>query len=112
MSPLAITTWTMVTGVPGLLLLALPDLLSTNWGAVTVEGWAGLLYAALLALVLGYILWNTSVRAVGSNRTAIYGCAIPLIATLLAWPLVGEQPTWVQAVGGVLIVSGVLLTRR
>jgi drug/metabolite transporter (DMT)-like permease len=112
LSPLAITTWTTITGTPGLLLLGLPELLHTNWATVSVGGWFGLAYSAVLGVVVAYLLWNTSVRVAGSNRTAIYSCAIPLVATLVAWPVLGEVPTWVQAAGAVLIVVGVLLTRR
>ncbi|MEF3274584.1 MAG: DMT family transporter [Chloroflexus sp.] len=112
LSPLTITAWTMVTGVPGMLLVSLPDWGRVSWAEVSIQAWLGLLYATLLALVLAYVLWNNSVRVAGSTRTAIYGCAIPLVATLIAWPLLDEQPTWMQAVGGLLIVSGVLLTRR
>ncbi len=112
LSPLAITAWTMVTGVPGMVLVSISDWGRVPWASVSANAWLGLLYATLLALVLAYVLWNNSVRVAGSARTAIYGCAIPLVATLIAWPLLGEQPTWVQGVGGLLIVTGVLLTRR
>ncbi|WP_298816112.1 DMT family transporter [Chloroflexus sp.] len=112
LSPLAITAWTMITGVPGMLLISIPDWREVAWSTVSIQAWLGLLYATLLALVLAYVLWNNSVRVAGSARTAIYGCAIPLVATMIAWPLLGEQPTWVQALGGLLIISGVLLTRR
>lgn len=112
LSPLRITTMTMITGLPGLLLISTPAMLATNWAAISPGAWVGLSYATVLALVLAYFLWNNSVRVAGSNRTAIYGCAIPLVATLIAWPVLHEQPTPLQAVGAVLIIGGVLLTRR
>jgi drug/metabolite transporter (DMT)-like permease len=112
MSPLAITTWTTVTGTPGLLLLGAPSMLSTGWAALSPGAWGGLAYSTVLGVVVAYLLWNNSVRVAGSNKTAIYGCAIPLAATLVAWPVLGEVPTWVQGVGAALIITGVLLTRR
>jgi len=112
LSPLAITTWTMVTGVPGLLLISTPELLATNWGSISAGAWWGLAYATVLALVVAYVLWNNSVRVAGSNRTAIFGCAIPMVAALVAWPVLGEAPTPLQAVGAALIIAGVLMTRR
>lgn len=112
MSPLRITTLTTLAGVPGLILVGLVEVPQVAWGSVSAVAWGGLVYSSLLALVVSYILWNTSVRKVGSNRTAIYGCAIPLVATLAAWPLLGERPVWQQGVGALLIVAGVLLTRR
>lgn len=111
LSPLQITAWTTLAGVPGLLLLGLPDLLGTNWRAVDGWAWGGLAYATVLALGLAYLLWNTSVRAVGTNRTAIYQCVTPLVATLAAWPLLGEVPTPLQAGGAALIIGGVLTAR-
>lgn len=111
-SPLAITTWTMITGVPGLLLISLPDLAGTDWAAISARGWGSLVYSTVLAIVVAYLLWNNSVRVAGSNRTAIYGCAIPLVAALAAWPLLGEALVPLQGVGAILIVGGVLLTRR
>lgn len=112
LSPLTITTWTTITGTPGLVLIGLPQALSTDWGGLSRGAWGGLAYSAVLGVVLAYLLWNNSVRVAGPNKTAIFGCAIPLVATLLAWPVLGEAPTWAQAAGAALIVTGVLLTRR
>jgi drug/metabolite transporter (DMT)-like permease len=112
MSPLAITTLTTIIGLPGLLLVGGTELVQVAWGEIGVVSWSGIAYSSLLAIVLAYLLWNTSVRNVGSNRTAIFGCAIPLVATLVAWPVLGEQPVLLQGIGALLIVGGVLLTRR
>ncbi|HEU5013226.1 MAG TPA: DMT family transporter [Roseiflexaceae bacterium] len=112
MSPLAITTLTTIIGLPGLLLVGGTELVQVAWGEIGLVSWSGIAYSSLLAIVLAYLLWNTSVRNVGSNRTAIFGCAIPLVATLVAWPVLGEQPVLLQGIGALLIVGGVLLTRR
>lgn len=112
LSPLAITTWTTITGTPGLLLIGLPQLRGADWLAVTPAAWLGLAYSTVLGVVVAYLLWNNSVRVAGSTRTAVYGTAIPMVATLVAWPILGEAPTLIQGVGAALIVTGVLLTRR
>jgi len=111
-STLRLTAWTMVTGAPGLLLLGAPGLISLNWGTLGARAWTGVAYSTLLAIVVAYILWNNGVRVVGSSRTAIFNSMIPLIAMLVAWPLLGEHPRPIQIGGAVLIVSGVLLSRR
>ena len=105
-STLRLTTWTMVTGAPGLLLLGAPSLSALDWGGLSARAWSGIAYSTLLAIVVAYILWNNAVRVVGSGRTAIFNSMIPLVAMLVAWPLLGEHPRPVQ------IVSGVLLSRR
>jgi drug/metabolite transporter (DMT)-like permease len=112
LSPLAITTLTTLLGLPGLLLVGGAELAQVAWHEIGLMGWLGIAYSTLLAIVLAYLLWNTSVRKVGSNRTAIFGCAIPLVAALVAWPVLGEQPVLLQGIGALLIIGGVLLTRR
>lgn len=111
-SPLRVTTFTMLTGTPGLLLAGLPQLARLDWGTVGLVGWGGLIYAVVFSLTLAYILFNASVRAIGASRTAIYLCVTPAFAALVAWFLLGERPHPLQAVGAVLIVAGVLLARR
>jgi drug/metabolite transporter (DMT)-like permease len=110
-STLRLTALTMVTGAPGLLLLGGGGLVNLDWGAVTGRAWTGVAYSTLLAIVVAYILWNNAVRVVGSGRTAIFNSMIPLVAMLVAWPLLGEHPRPVQIGGAVLIVGGVLLSR-
>lgn len=111
-SSLSITAWTMVAGVPGLLIVGAGQLANTNWTAVDRRGWSGLVYATLLALFVAYLLWNTSVRRVGSSRTAVYACVTPLVATLVAWYVLGEAIKPLQGFGAAMIVCGVLLTRK
>jgi drug/metabolite transporter (DMT)-like permease len=92
----------MVTGAPGLLLLE-PSC-GTRRG-LSPRAWSGIAYSTLLAIVVAYILWNNAVRVVGSGRTAIFNSMIPLVAMLVAWPLLGEHPRPVQIGGAVLIVA-------
>jgi drug/metabolite transporter (DMT)-like permease len=110
-SPLRITTITTVAGTPGLVLAGIPGLIRLDWRIVSWSAWLALAYAAVLSLVVAYLLWNRSVKLVGSTRTAIYMCVTPLVAVCGAWLLLGEQPHPLQAVGAALIVAGVLLTR-
>ena len=111
-SSLRITTLTMVTGAPGLLLLGLPELLKTDWTRVGGATVFGIFYSSVLALVVCYLLYNRNVRLIGGVRTTIYSCVIPVIAALVAWPTLGEEPTLTQGAGTILIIAGVLVTRR
>jgi drug/metabolite transporter (DMT)-like permease len=110
-SPLRVTTITSIAGTPGLVLAGLPGIVRLDWTAIPAMAWAGLAYATLLSLVVAYILWNRSVQAVGGTRTAIYMCLTPLVAAVAAWAMLGEQARPSQAVGAILIIGGVLLTR-
>lgn len=111
-SSLRLTTLTLMTGAPGLFLLGLPGLLRMDARRIGATALFGILYSAVVALVICYLLYNRNVRLIGGVRTSIYGCVIPVVATLIAWPALGERPTWVQALGAALVIGGVLITRR
>lgn len=112
MSSLNLTAWTMYTGTPGLVLIGIPALRHTDWHAVSAGAWAGLLYSALLSLVGAYVLWNRGVALLGAARTVVYNTIVPLVATLIAMFALHERPGAIHVIGGLLIVSGVLLTGR
>lgn len=111
-SSLRATTLTLITGTPGLILLGAPGLLKTDWSRAGGATVFGIIYSSALALVVCYLLYNRNVRLIGGVRTTIYACAIPVIAALVAWPVLGEKPTLAQGVGAILIIAGVLVTRR
>ncbi len=112
MSPLRLTTLTMLTGTPILLLAGLPDIVGTDWAAVSPAAWGGVAYSAFLALLVAYTLWNTSVAEVGPSRTAVYNCLVPVVALTLGWLALGERPGMFQLAGAALIVGGVLVARN
>lgn len=111
-SPLRVTTVTTLAGMPGLVLIGLPQIVHTDWSAVAAPGWAALAYSTLLSLVVAYLLWNRSVQVAGPSRTVVFMCVTPIFAVASAWLLLGEVPVPLQAVGAALIIGGVLLTRR
>jgi drug/metabolite transporter (DMT)-like permease len=110
-SPLRVTTITTIAGTPGLVLAGLPGVLQLEWSAVGLNAWLAVAYSSVLSLVVAYLLWNRSVKAIGGARTAIYMCLTPVVAVFGAWLLLGERPLPLQGVGAVFIIVGVLLTR-
>ena len=111
MSPLALTAWTTILGTPFLVLAGLPQTLDMHWGDTSLGGWGGLAYSTFLSLIVAYVIWNRSVRVAGTNRTAIFMCVTPLVATGSAVLLLHERPRPVQLAGGALILAGVLLSQ-
>ncbi len=110
-SPLRVTAITTIAGTPGLVLVGLPEVLRLDWAGVGMNAWLAVGYSSVLSLVVAYLLWNRSVKAIGGARTAIYMCLTPVVAVFGAWLLLGERPRPLQGVGAVFIIIGVLLTR-
>jgi drug/metabolite transporter (DMT)-like permease len=105
------TAWIMTSTTPLLVLVALPELRRQDWGGVSAQSWLGLLFSALLAIAIAYVIWNTGVRKVGSTRTAVYSYLTPLVSVVTAWIFLGEDLRPVQAFGAVAIILGVALGR-
>jgi drug/metabolite transporter (DMT)-like permease len=111
-SALRITAITMLTGAPGVVLAGVPAVMELDTASVGVNAWAGVVYSALVPLVLSYFIWGRTVQRVGSSRAALYNTGIPVVAALTAWAVRGERPTLLQVFGAGLILAGVLLSRR
>jgi drug/metabolite transporter (DMT)-like permease len=111
-SPLKITAWLLVFGTAPLVVLGLPDLVALDWGSISNKSWLGLAFSAVLAIALGYVIWNTSVERIGSTRTAVYSYLQPLFGVATAWVILGESMRPLQALGAVGILAGVALARQ
>jgi drug/metabolite transporter (DMT)-like permease len=102
---------TAVGGAIPLLIASTPALLRTDWSAVRIGGWLALLYSSVISMGVAYFFWYRGLRVLGPTRTAVYANLQPIVALLVAWPLLGEVPTMFQAVGAATIIAGVFLTR-
>jgi drug/metabolite transporter (DMT)-like permease len=109
---LRVTAVTTYAGTPGLVLLAWPDLTTTEWTALSAATWVAILYSGIFSIVVAYGLWAFAIQGVGSNRTAIYNCVIPVFAALVAWLVLGERPGLGQALGAALVFIGVIVSQR
>ncbi len=109
---LPMTAWTLWAGTIGLVLIGAGDVSRTDLAGLGRATWSAILYAGAFGIGLAYWLWYYGVRIMGSSRTALYGNAVPVVAMAVAWAWLGEQPTWLQITGAVLIIGGIRFARR
>jgi drug/metabolite transporter (DMT)-like permease len=106
-----VTAWTLWVGAALLVVVGLPDLMGLERG-ISPGTWAAVLYAGLLGLGLSYLLWYRGVKVLGNTRTSAFGNLVPVVAILVAWPILGEVPNVWQLVGAGVIIGGVRLVRQ
>ena len=111
-SPLELTAWTMLAGTVPLVLVSMPQIQSQDWSAVSPLMWGALIYSAVFAVTVGYVLWTRSVQRVGNARTAVYSNLTPIIAILFAWVTLGDRLAPLQLLGGLIVLVGLVVTRR
>ncbi|GGR93682.1 DMT family transporter [Deinococcus sedimenti] len=102
----------MLVTYPSLLVLA-PLLLSGTLPShlTQVPGPSLLPFIAVQGLGVGVVASLTypyALKHLGALRCATVGALAPVLATLLALPLLGEQPTLTSAIGVAIITAGVL----
>ncbi|WP_433280835.1 EamA family transporter [Pseudonocardia xinjiangensis] len=116
-NPLHLTLWmSVVPPVPLLAASFLTEGPAADWAAVraavTPAGVPGLLaiaYLAVLATVLGSGIWTALMRRYPAGVVAPYSLLVPVVGIGLAAAALGERPSVVELVAGVVIIGGVLL---
>lgn len=108
---LRVTAWTVFIGTVGLLLIALPGLLRTDFGQVPLRAWTAVVYAGVMALAVAYVAWYRGVERLGSSRTAVYSNVVPIVALLAAWVWLGEVPGGLQILGAGIVIGSLTLSR-
>src|SRR5256714_11327760 len=86
-------------------------IVATDWPRIGVGGWLALLYSSIISMGVAYLFWYRGLRVLGPTRTSVYSNVQPIIALLVAWAFLGENPTAFQGVGAVTIIAGVFMTR-
>jgi drug/metabolite transporter (DMT)-like permease len=110
-TPLRVTALTTAIGALPLILLGAPAVRAMDWTQVDARGWAGLLYSAIFAIVVAYVIWNMGVQRIGGARTALYNNLIPVVGALAAAVLLGEPLTLLKVAGAAIIFTGLHLAR-
>jgi len=78
----------------------------------SLQGWLAVAALGLVSHALGQGLITLSLGSYGAGAASLVMVWPAVVSVLAAWALFGEQPTPVQAFGGVAILAAVLLVRR
>jgi len=74
-----------------------------------VAGWLALLGIAVLGTIVGILCFFAGIGKIGAANASIISTAEPAITVLLSALILGEQLTLLQGMGGLLIVTSILI---
>lgn len=77
-------------------------------GGVAWQGWAAAAWAGLIGAFVGYGLSFLMIQRWGVTTTAISSTGVPLVTALAGALLLDERLTVMMALGGILLIAGVL----
>ena len=72
---------------------------------------AGVVYLGLVPTAIAFLAWAYALQRMPAGRLITTTYLVPVIATIAAWPLLGEVPPPLALLGGLLCLVGVALTR-
>ncbi|MGC0381348.1 EamA family transporter [Streptomyces sp. SAI-129] len=116
--PLGVIAYGLLVGAAVLTLVARPW--SMDWsvlgGTAPMDGTpvaAALLLAwiVLIATVLAYVTGIVAVRRLSPQVAGVVACLEAVIATVLAWVLLGEHLSAPQIIGGVVVLAGAFIAQ-
>jgi drug/metabolite transporter (DMT)-like permease len=110
--PLTLSTLTFVPGAIMMLPFCARSVAATNWAALHLESWWGLVFLIVFGSVISYLLFAYVLTELAASRVAAFNYLQPVIASGLGIWLLSERLTSKVLIGGGLILAGVYLTER
>lgn len=111
--PIGLVTWGMVIGAVLTSLMAAPwglpgDILASDapFGGWRVPVWTLLVACAVVSTAAAYLLSISSMRFLPANVISVLAVVEPIVATVLAWLVLGQALSVAQAVGAVVLLAG------
>ncbi|MGA2766213.1 MAG: DMT family transporter [Spirochaetia bacterium] len=106
-SGLQLTTFTIWTGTV-FMLIYLPGLIRQIAAAPAVSTWA-VAYLGIFPAAIGYVLWSFALSRADVSRVTSTLNLSPILSLLIAFLILGEIPSALSVIGGVITVAGVIL---
>ena len=119
-NPLHLTLWmSVVVPVPMLVLSLLTEgptriasSLAGAFGPEAVPAWIGLAYTCIIGTAVGSGIWTWLLARHPAGVVAPFSMLVPVAGILTAALVLGERPTWLELLGGVIVVIGVMIGSR
>ena len=115
-SPTQLSACSATLGLPFHMVIALVigrDSVPASFAAMKdVSLIACILYSGILSTGLALAMWSYGVKQAGAAQAAMIQNLTPIVAMAVAWVWLGESINAAQALGGVMIIGGLLIMRK
>jgi drug/metabolite transporter (DMT)-like permease len=110
-NPFAASAYEMIAGGLGCLLvgLARSEQRGLDIGAFSARSWVALAYLVVFGSIIAFTAYAWLLQTAPLSLVATYAYVNPVVAVLLGALILNEQLTWPIAVGGAVVVAGVVL---
>ncbi|MGB3439461.1 MAG: EamA family transporter [Actinophytocola sp.] len=113
MPMVGLVTWGMVIGAVAVAVMAPPWSLpgeimaaDADFGGLAVPVWVLLVACAVISTAMAYLLSISAMRYLPPNVVSVIAVCEPIVATTLAWLVLGQALTVVQIAGALVLLAG------
>jgi drug/metabolite transporter (DMT)-like permease len=85
----------------------LPDI---HLALISRRSMAAVAYLICFATIGGFLCYNFALTRLPASRAAVFINAIPVVTAIGAWALLGETLSWIQTIGGLVVLTAVSIT--
>lgn len=109
-SSIRVISW-VIWGGTVLLLIYTPDLFKELQSA-TYQSTAVVIYMGIFPAAVAYSAWTYVLKKIPAAKASISLYTLPFASTLLGMIVLGEQPSTISLIGGVVALLGALIAHR
>lgn len=90
------------------ILIASPALTEVSWLSLGLWTWIAILAGGAIGVGVGQWVKVRALKRLGPTQVILYGNMVPIAALLIAWLSIGENPSLLEIISAVFIISGVV----
>lgn len=105
-----VTFWSFIVGSSLFIPLLVKETLQPDYlVALDIRGISGILFGAVLSSALAYLIYEWAIKRVKAYEIGIFTYIDPVVAIIIALPLLGEIITPAYVLGSVFVFAGIFV---
>lgn len=92
-------------------IIGIPSIVKLEFNAIPFKTWMWLLYMMVFTSIVSYLIWYTVIHRMDSSRAAVFMNMQFPVTVLLSRIITGEKTGNDLLIGGVLVISGVIIAQ-
>lgn len=109
-NPVTITFWSFWIGMMTFIPLFSYELVNYHpFSTIDYRGWIGLVFGIVFSSTLAYLLFQWGIKQIQAQEVGLFTYIDPLVAIVIAIPLLGEKLTPIFILGSLLVFAGILI---
>lgn len=109
-SPITVTFWSFVIGSIAFIPFLVSELSNPATNLIlNYKGIIGVIFGIVFSSTIGYYLYQWGIQKIQANEVGIFTYIDPIVAIMIAYPLLGEVITPVFVIGSILVFGGIFV---